>query len=116
MFARRYLAIAVFASAVAVLHAQSNTGTITGTVTDSTGAAVPNVKVQAVQTDTNFESRALTNSEGLYRIQSLTPGTYRVTFEAAGFKRFVQANIELRVGDVLPVNAALEVGQLTESI
>jgi hypothetical protein len=49
-------------------------------------------------------------------VQSLQPGAYRVTFEAAGFKRLVQSGLDLRVGDVLPVNAALEVGQLTESI
>jgi hypothetical protein len=96
--------------------AQINTGTITGTATDPSGAAIPNVKVSAVQLDTNFESQAVTNAEGLYRVSALQPGTYRVTFEAAGFKRIVQANIDLRVGDVLPVNAKMEVGQLTESI
>jgi hypothetical protein len=72
--------------------------------------------VTVVQAETNFASRAVSNTEGLYRVQSLQPGTYNVTFEAAGFKRLVQQRIELRVGDVLPVNAKLEVGQMTESI
>jgi hypothetical protein len=109
------LAVVMFASA-SLLHAQVSTGTITGTVTDSSGAAIPNVKVTAVQNDTNFQSTAVTNAEGLYRIQSLQPGSYRLTFEAAGFKRYVQVGFDLNVGSVLPVNAKLEVGQLTESI
>src|SRR3954454_14382176 len=103
-------------SAFLPLHAQINTGTITGTVTDPSGAVTPNVRVTVVQTDTNFESRAVTNSEGLYRVQSLQPGLYRVTFEAAGVKRVVQNGIDLHTGDVLPVNVKMEVGQLTESV
>jgi carboxypeptidase family protein/TonB-dependent receptor-like protein len=95
---------------------QISTGTITGTVTDPQGAAMPNVVVTAVQTETNFESRTVTNSEGLYRIQSLQPGLYRVTFESAGFKRVVQSALDLRTGDVLPVNVKMEIGQLTDSI
>src|ERR1019366_9190376 len=71
---------------VAVAYCQSSTGTITGVITDPSGAAIPNVQVSVVQTETNFESRATTNSEGIYRVQSLLPGTYRLTFGAAGFK------------------------------
>ena len=112
----RKLAILVLIGAASLSFGQVNTGTITGTVTDSSGAAVPNVKVVVVQTETNFQSIATTNSEGIYRIQSLQPGPYRVNFEISGFKRMMQAGIDLRVGDVLPVNAVLEVGQLTESI
>ncbi len=109
-------AVLVWMSAVSPSYGQVNTGTITGTATDPSGATIPNVKVTVVQTDTNFESRAETNSEGLYRVQSLMPGTYRVTFEGAGFKRVVQSGIDLRVGDVLPVNVKLEIGQVTESV
>src|SRR5579863_3917871 len=113
---RRQFVIPVFVISASWLAAQVNTGAISGTATDSSGAAIPNVKVVVLQTETNFESRAVTNAEGLYRVQSLQPGTYRVTFEAAGFKRLIQSGLELRVGDVLPVNATLEVGQMTESI
>ena len=107
MSVTRLLSLLVFTSAIALLHGQ-NTGTITGTVTDPSGAAVPNVKVLVVQTDTNFESRAVTNGEGIYRVQSLQPGTYRVTFEGAGFKRVVRSGVDLNVGVVLPVNATLK--------
>ena len=63
----------MFVSTVTLLHAQVNTGTITGTVTDSSGATVPNVKVTVVHTDTNFQSVAQTNSEGLYRVHPFSP-------------------------------------------
>jgi hypothetical protein len=95
---------------------QIGTATITGTVTDPTGAAVAGAKVLVVETSMNFESRSETNSEGIFRIQSLQPGTYDVTFEASGFKRLVQRGLLLKVGDVMPVNAALQLGQLTEQV
>jgi hypothetical protein len=95
---------------------QMNTGTLTGTVTDPQGATVANVKVTAVQTETNFETRVATNAEGLYRVQSLQPGPYRLTFESTGFKKVVQMGLDLRSGDVLPVNVRMEIGQLTDSV
>ncbi|MCC6856997.1 MAG: carboxypeptidase regulatory-like domain-containing protein, partial [Bryobacterales bacterium] len=96
--------------------AQIGTSTITGRVTDPTGAVVPEVKVLIVNTDTNFQFTATTNQEGLFRVQSLQPGPYRVTFQAAGFRRVVRQNIDLRTGDVLAVDAALEVGTTSDSI
>lgn len=96
--------------------AQVDTATITGRVTDSTGAVVPNAQVTVVSTTTNFRFIATTNNEGLYRIQSLLPGSYQLTFEAPGFKRVVRQGITLRVGDVLPVDVTLEVGTATESV
>src|ERR1041385_1453220 len=101
---------------ISMLPAQVDTGTITGRVTDPTGASIPGVQVSLVQTETNFRFAGLTNSEGIYRVQSLQPGTYRVTFEAAGFKRGVQDNIALRVGDVRAVDVVMEVGTLSESV
>jgi hypothetical protein len=101
---------------VSLAVAQIGTSTITGRVADTTGAVMPNVNVTVVNIDTNFQFVATTNAEGLFRVQSLQPGPYRVTFEATGFKRFVRDNLTLRTGDVLPVNVALEIGNVTESI
>jgi hypothetical protein len=115
-FRESFLLLVVFLATAAVAYCQISTGTITGTVTDPTGAVIPGVRITVVQTETNFESRATANSEGIYRAQSLLPGTYRVTFEAAGFKRLVMDGTILRVGDVIPVNATLEVGQVADSI
>ncbi len=114
----RYFAV-VFSIVLASNSAafcQISTGTITGTVTDPLGAPVPNVQVTVVQIETNLEFKATTNEDGIYRVQSLLPGTYRVAFEAAGFKRMVQDGLILRVGDVLPVNSALQIGAVSESV
>jgi len=100
----------------ALAFGQIGAGTITGRVIDSSGAVVVSVSVTVVNTETNFQFVATTNSDGLFRVQSLQPGPYRVTFEAAGFKRFVRDGIELRVGDSLPVDAALELGTVSESV
>ena len=96
--------------------AQVSTATITGTVTDPSGASIAGVKVIVLETGTNFAAPSETNSSGLYRVQSLQPGTYDVSFEAAGFKRLTQKGLLLKVGDVLPVNAVLDIGSLTEQV
>ena len=69
---------------------QIGTSTIVGRVTDTSGAVVPNVAVAVVNIGTNFKFTAVTNAEGLFRVQSLQPGPYRVTFEAPGFKRLIR--------------------------
>ena len=96
--------------------AQIGTSTITGRVTDSTGAVVPNVAVKVTQKSTNFVSAALTNTDGLYRVLSLQPGEYRVTFEISGFKKVIRDDVSLRTGDTLAVDAALQVGQVSDSV
>ena len=99
-----------------VAHAQIGVSTITGRVTDPTGAAVPGVVVTIVQTGTNFQNAVTTNNEGLYRVPSLPPGAYRVTFELQGFKKTVRDDIDLRTGDTLNVDVSMQVGELAESV
>jgi len=82
----------------ASLPAQIGTSTITGRVTDTTGAVVPHVQVSIIQPATNFQYVAVTNEEGIYRVPSLQPGQYRVTFEAAGLKRLVREDVDLGAG------------------
>src|SRR5579862_8029462 len=108
--------LGLFLGLVCIAFPQADTGVITGTVTDASGAPVPNVQVSIVQTETNFHFTSVTNNDGIYRVQSLQTGPYKVTFEAQGFKRLVNEDITLRVGDVLPVNAVMQVGAVTESI
>jgi hypothetical protein len=95
---------------------QADTGVITGTVVDTSGAAIANARVSIVRTDTRFHFESVANNEGFYRVQSLQPGTYTVSFEAQGFKRLIEDNVMLRVGDVLPVNATLQVGAVSDSV
>ena len=92
-------AILLGLSVAVVAPAQLSTGTITGTVIDPQGAAIGGVKVLAVETNTNFQARSETNADGLYRIQSLQPGTYDVSFESVGFKGLVQKGLQLKLGD-----------------
>ena len=63
-------------------------GYLTGTVTDSSSAVVASAQVTVTNAATNFETSTVTNSEGLYRITFLRPGTYRVRITAPGFKTF----------------------------
>ncbi len=98
------------------LSAQISTGTITGTLTDPSGAAVVGVKVSVVETSTNFQANSVTNADGFYRIDSLKPGTYDITYQAPGFKTVIQKGLQLQVGNVLPVDAVLQIGQVNEQV
>src|SRR4051794_24003587 len=93
-----------------------DTGVLTGTVTDSSGAVVVGASVTAINAATNFETTSETNAEGLYRIPFLRPGTYRVRITAQGFKSFIRDNVELRVGATLPIDGKMEVGAIAESV
>ncbi len=95
---------------------QQDRGTIVGTVTDPSGAAMPGVNIAAVHTQTNQRYESLSNGVGQYRIPNLPIGDYRVTFEMQGFKTAVREEVKLNVTDVLRVDARMEVGQTTESL
>lgn len=94
----------------------ARTATLVGNVTDTTGAAVPGAKVNLVDIETKFASNGVTNAEGAYYIPFLAVGSYQLSIEAAGFKKFVQAGIQLRAGEVPRVDARLEVGAVSESV
>ena len=72
-------------------------------------------QITVVQLSTNFTSSGATNNDGIYRILSLQPGQYRVTLEGSGFKK-ANETVELRTGDTLAVDVALQVGSLSESV
>ena len=97
------------------LSAQTVTGDITGDVTDSTGAFLPNVTVSALNTATNLSRTATTSASGNYRITQLPIGTYRIEAMGQGFKTSVQ-DVEVRSGAVLQANFKLSVGQRTETV
>ena len=107
-----FLLVMCLLTALPVL-AQIGTSTITGRVTDSTGAVVPGATIVVIHTGTNFTFNATTNKEGLYRVLSLNPGMYRITAEAQGFKKSVRDEVELRTGDTLAVDFVLQVGNVT---
>src|ERR1051326_2022085 len=102
--------------ALATLSGQEFRATITGHVTDQSGAAVPNVAVQLKNLGTNEAASATTDSTGNYTIPFLRPGLYTITVEAAGFKKYVRGDVTLNVGQTAAINIALELGQVTESV
>ncbi|MBM3785340.1 MAG: TonB-dependent receptor [Acidobacteria bacterium] len=105
------------AFAASLLLAQTTgTGTLVGTVSDSTGAVLAGAKVTVVNIDTAFVTESPTNSEGGYYAPYLAPGSYRITIEAAGFKRHVREGIQIRSGEIPRVDVQLEIGAVTESI
>jgi outer membrane receptor protein involved in Fe transport len=100
------------------LFAQAEIGgaTLNGTITDPTGATVPNAKVTVTNTSTGLTRTTQTNETGLYGFARLPVGTYDLTAEAAGFKAAKRTNLGLNVGAVVTMDVALEVGAAQETV
>lgn len=99
-----------------VLFGQGGTGTITGTVTDPTGAAVPGANVQAKNIATGVVYSGATTGAGNYSIADLPVGTYEVTVMVSGFKTYTHTNLALAATQVLREDIGLQVGAASESI
>ncbi len=95
--------------------AQRETGTITGTVTDPTGAAVSNSKITVKSAATGAVRTVAANQSGLYSVTDLQPGAYEVSVEGPGFATY-KGKVEVTVGSTNTFNAALKVGAKTETI
>ena len=96
--------------------AQEFRATLTGTVTDPTGAAVPKAKVTATNVDTGSAYTDTTTGAGVYYIPYVVPGTYKVKVEADGFKTAIQDNVLLLAGKYFGQNFKLEVGSFHETM
>jgi hypothetical protein len=99
----------------ALLQAQ-DTSSITGTVTDPTGAAVTGANVTLASPDRGVNRTAVTNASGDYLFAAVAPGTYDLTIEAAGFKRYQAKGVILRVATKSRVDVALQVGAASSEI
>src|SRR5579862_5044275 len=99
-----------------VLSAQEFRAGISGIVRDTQGAAIPKTNVEAVNLETSEINRAVTNDSGYYSIPALAIGFYRVTVTASGFKKAERARMELRSGDQVQLDFALEIGAVQETI
>jgi len=106
----------LLALCAAPVSAQDFRGSIIGRVNDSSGARLPGATVTATNTATNVGSTTTTNNDGSYSILYLTPGTYTVAVELAGFKRVVRDAVEVRIGDRLTLDFALDLGRLEETV
>ena len=109
------LIVSVFAMAQ-IAFAQTDRGTITGTVSDPTGAVIPGAQVVATNVATGAHSDTTSTATGDYTIPSVIAGTYTVTVEASGFKKSTMSGIEVQVANTARIDAKLEIGAATESI
>jgi hypothetical protein len=101
---------------VGLLRAQTNRATITGTVTDSSGAAVPGVQVTAKNLGTSVLDSSVTNEDGIYAIPNLVPARYSLAFKKDGFKPVDFPSITLESTQVAQINVGLQMGSVSESI
>src|SRR5580704_10678343 len=99
-----------------LLHAQSSNGTLVGTVTDASGSTVPSADVKAVSPEFGEVHTTKTDSVGTYRLESLQPGTYTVTFTASGFAELQVSNVIMRGSVTTTIDGRLEVGQLQKTV
>jgi hypothetical protein len=98
------------------VHAQILYGSLTGNVTDPTGAAVPAAHVVAVNQGTNVTSETDTDTHGVYRFTELQAGFYKVTVAAKAFRTFVETGVELQVSGVRRVDVQLTISAATDSV
>ncbi len=96
--------------------AQSLYGSMTGTIVDGTGAAVPGASVAIKDEATGLELTTTTDATGTYTIRNITGGTYTLRSALQGFKEFVQTGIPVTAGGIVRINGRLEIGALSESV
>ncbi len=97
-------------------NGQAVYGSIIGTVTDQSGAAVPSAKVTITEVNKDVSFVTSTNESGNYEQTHLIVGRYRVRVEAPGFRPYVQENVDLSVDAATQVNASLQVGAVTQEV
>jgi hypothetical protein len=120
--ARRLFAVAFIALAAVVVHAPASfaqggsTSTLSGTVTDTSGAVIPGASVVVKKADTGLTSEAITNTEGQFTIPQLASGKYTVTVTLSGFKTATVNDVELNAGVPAGVSVKLEVGGIEEQV
>jgi hypothetical protein len=117
---RLAMCLGILAFALALLTGGTliagTTASISGTVTDPSGAVIAGATVVATNLDTAVTTTVSTNTQGFYSFQELPLGKYSITVTQAGFKSYVQTGIVLNVNDALVIDVALQVGQATEKV
>jgi hypothetical protein len=113
----RFMALFVLIlSGTLAAYSQQITGSIVGTVKDSSGAVVNTANVTATNTDTGFTRSVVANGYGEFRVDYLPVGNYTVEASAQNFKKFVQKNVMLTVDQTQTLQIALEVGAQSQTV
>ena len=115
LFRMGWILLALICAGALTSFAQSDRGTITGTVTDPSGAAVADAKVTAVNTNTGASHETTTTSEGSYTLPELSAAPYKISVEAAGFKTTTQT-IQLPVQVTRRVDFSLTLGATSDQL
>lgn len=118
MLRRQKLATSIFSLLLvaSLAYGQRDLGTMTGTISDQQGAAVPNAKIAIKNDATGVVYDTVTNDTGTFTRPALNPGTYTATVEAAGFQKTQQGNILVNPGETVAVNLALKIGNASETV
>jgi hypothetical protein len=106
----------VLSTSSVVMHAQAYYGSIVGTASDPTGAAVVGAKITATSTATNASFTTTTSHTGSYSIAQMPLGIYTVQISSPGFKEFTSTGVEVHVSTNTEVNAVLQPGAVTENV
>ena len=97
-------------------QAQVLYGTLSGNVTDSSGAVVAGAQVTVLEVQTGVSQTATTDSSGIYRFSALLPGTYKVTISASGFATQETPGVRVSANEIARVDAQLKVGSATQNV
>jgi hypothetical protein len=109
-------AIGSFFVVTCVALAQTDRGTITGTVSDPAGAVIAGASIQAKNVATGATYPAASSGTGNYTVAQLPAGTYDLTISAPGFKQYVRTGLVVEVAGILRIDAAMQVGTATETV
>jgi hypothetical protein len=97
-------------------YAQSDRGTITGTISDPAGAMIPNAPIEAKNIQTGAVYKAASSLTGNYTLAQLPAGVYQLTVSSPGFKQYVRTGITVMVAQTLRIDIPLEVGNISETV
>ncbi len=111
-----FAAIGIFVCGSPISSAQMAGARVEGIVRDVSRAVIPGVLVTATNEGTNISYTNLTNETGLYVFVNLSPGTYTLSCELQGFKRYISKGIGLKVGDAVSINITMEMGDVLNEI
>ena len=114
--AHRILTVVVLCAILTAAVGAQSIGRIAGTVTDNTGAAVPDAAVEVVNLETGEMRRVVTNASGTYAVSPLQVGAYRIQIRKEGFKAATRSEVRVDVNAAATVDVQLEVGSMTESV
>ncbi len=112
----RFMLVLVAFLLPAAVFAQTSNGTIAGTVTDQSGAVVPKATVKAESAVLNVSRETTTDSAGTYRLESLSPGTYSVSFTASGFDIYQVNDVLVGASITITTNAKLNVSAVKHTV